>query len=147
MRAVKSAWSVTSRSTGKLTVTVAAGGASEGARAQPTSPRQNPRTSAEPMRRSKRYLISASLCLSGAVVPSDHQTESPIQVQLHLKKRTLDPVFHGDIEGAFSEINEEALPPNFDLVRGAGRRPFPGPLLDRFSQRPPEAQLHLDPRA
>src|SRR5438105_15896084 len=100
-----------------MTETGAAVGAPEGARAQPARPRQNPRTSAEPMGRGERCFMNASLWLSGTVAPPDHQTESPVQVQLHLEKRPLDPVFHGDIEGAFSAIHHEAPPP--------GLRPIP----------------------
>src|SRR5437660_4322029 len=98
------------------------------------------------MRTGEEYLMSTSLWLPGAGAPPDHQTESPVQVQLDPKKRPLDAVSHGDVEGAFGEIHQEALPPDFELVRGPGRRPVPGPLLDCFSQRPPEAQLHLEPR-
>src|SRR5438132_7369771 len=94
-----------------------------------------------------RYVMSASLWLSGTPASPDYQAESPIQVQLHLEKRPLDPVFHGYIEGAFGEIHHEALAPGLELVRGPGRRLLRGPLLDRLSQRPPEAQLYLDPRA
>src|SRR5438552_4609279 len=112
--------------------------------------------------KSERYMLPPSGLRVGAEQPSsgtpwrrsrlspetpDHRTESPVQAQLHLQRKPLDPVLQGAVEGLLGEIHQEPLPPNLELVRGPDRRPFLGPLLDRFRQRLPEAQFHLDPRA
>ena len=51
-----------------------------------------------------------------SAMPSNHGTDSLVQVQRHLEQSPLDSVPDGDGEGAFGQGHAEALPPGLELV-------------------------------
>ena len=119
-----------------------AAGAPRAARQPETEPEDQRGTDAEGEAMGHEYLM----LISWHDYYSGSPAESPVQAELDLRARPVDPVFQGDGEGAVGERPEEALPPGREIVRGAAGRPSPGPLLDRFRQRPPQAQFQLEPR-
>src|SRR5438309_8727657 len=123
----------------------AAAGASTGARVQPVALRQRPRNSAEPMAANNGWIMSVSLWFADTGVSPHHQPDNPVQAQLHFQKRSLYPVHEGDVKGALREFQDEGIAPGRQFLGGNGRA-LRGPLVNRFRQRLPQTQLHLEPR-